>query len=143
HNDPERLEAREGIDKRLRAKAVFRNPEPAAGAIELLSFATGSDEADGIADRISASIQAGRRAGEHAILVRGNRDADPFLRSLNMRRIPWRFSGTAGLYQQPEIRVLVSFLRAVANPSDSISCYDLATSEIFGLAAADVTRALN
>ncbi len=60
-----------------------------------------------------------------------------------MARIPWRFSGTAGLYHQPEVRVLVSFLRVVANPDDSVSCYDLATSEIFGLAAEDVTRALN
>src|SRR5438876_6795381 len=42
HNDPERLEARDGIDKRLRAKAAFRRPEPRDGAIELLSLATGS-----------------------------------------------------------------------------------------------------
>src|SRR5438270_1025089 len=143
HNDPERLEAREGIDKRLRAKATFRRRGPVAGAIQLQSHATGSDEADAVAERIAASIRGGRRAGEHAVLVRGNRDADPFLRALNMQRIPWRFSGTAGLYAQPEVRVLVSFLRAVADPSDSVSCYDLATSEIFGLAAEEVTRALN
>ncbi len=71
--------------------------------------------------------------GDHAILVRTNRDADPILRALNMARIPWRFSGTAGLYHQPEVRLLVSFLRAVNDPEDSVSCYDLATSEIFGL----------
>lgn len=142
HNDPERLEAREGIDKRLRARAKFRRPEPAAGSIELVGFTTGSDEADAVADRIGASIAAGRRAGEHAILVRGNRDADPYLRALNMARIPWRFSGTAGLYRQPEVRVLVSFLRAVNDPEDSVSLYDLATSEIFGLSPADVTLAL-
>ncbi len=141
-NDPERLEAREGLDKKLRARRSFRPALP-GGPIELLPFVTGSDEADAVAGRIAASIRAGRRAGDHAILVRGNRDADPFLRSLNMERIAWRFSGTAGLYQQPEVRLLVSFLRAVANPEDSVSCYDLATSEIFGLEAADVTRALN
>ncbi len=143
HNDPERLEVREGIDKRLRARRIFRQPAPNGAPIELLSFVTGTDEADAVAARIAASMRAGRRAGDHAILVRGNRDADPFLRSLNMERIPWRFSGTAGLYHQPEVRLLVSFLRAVANPEDSVSCYDLATSEIFGLAAQDVTRALN
>jgi DNA helicase-2/ATP-dependent DNA helicase PcrA len=77
------------------------------------------------------------------VLVRGNRDAEPFLRALNMARIPWRFSGTAGLYQQQEVRILVSFLRAVNDPGDSVSCYDLATSEIFGLAPEDVTIALN
>jgi DNA helicase-2/ATP-dependent DNA helicase PcrA len=142
HNDPERLEAREGLDKRLRARLRFDRPEPAAGPIELLAFATGSDEADAVADRIGASIRAGRRPGAHAILVRGNREADVYLRALNMARIPWRFSGTAGLYRQPEVRVLISFLRAVNDPEDSVSLYDLATSEIFGLAAADVTLAL-
>jgi DNA helicase-2/ATP-dependent DNA helicase PcrA len=59
-----------------------------------------------------------------------------------MAHIPWRFSGTAGLYRQPEVRVLISFLRAVNDPDDSISLYDLATSEIFGLSPADVTLAL-
>ena len=43
------------------------------------------------------------------------------LRALNMARIPWRFSGTAGLYHQPEVRLLVSFLRAVNDPEDSVS----------------------
>jgi len=142
HNDPDRLEAREGLDKRLRARLRFVRPEPAVGPIQLLAFATGSDEADAMADRIGASIRAGRRPGDHAILVRGNRDADPYLRALNMARIPWRFSGTAGLYRQPEVRVLISFLRAVNDPEDSVSLYDLATSEIFGLSASDVTLAL-
>ena len=142
HNDPDRLEAREGLDKRLRARLRFDRPEPLGGPIELLAFATGSDEADAVADRIDASMRAGRQAGDHAILVRGNRDADPYLRALNMARIPWRFSGTAGLYRQPEVRVLISFLRAVNDPDDSVSLYDLATSEIFGLAASDVTLAL-
>ena len=143
HNDPERLEAREGLDKRLRARMKSARPEPEAGPIALAGYTTGSDEADAIADRIGASLRAGRRAGDHAILVRGNRDADPYIRALNMARIPWRFSGTAGLYRQPEVRVLISFLRAVSDPDDSISLYDLATSEIFGLSPGDVTLALN
>jgi len=143
HNDPDRLEAREGLDKRLKARTKFQRAEPEGGPIELIGFTTGSDEADAIADRIRASMRGGRRAGDHAILVRGNRDADLYLRALNMARIPWRFSGTAGLYRQPEVRVLISFLRAVADPDDSVSLYDLATSEIFGLAPGDVTVALN
>ena len=143
HNDPDRLEAREGLDKRLKARSKFARPEPADGPITVTGFTTGSDEADAIADRIGVSIRSGRRAGQHAILVRGNRDADPYIRALNMARIPWRFSGTAGLYRQPEVRILISFLRAVNDPEDSVSLYDLATSEIFGLSPGDVTVALN
>jgi DNA helicase-2/ATP-dependent DNA helicase PcrA len=143
HNDPERLESREGLDKRLLARAKFARAEPMAGPIQLLAFDTGSDEADAVAEGVAASLRGGRGAGDHAILVRTNRDAEPILRALNMARVPWRFSGTAGLYHQPEVRLLVSFLRAVNDPADSVSCYDLATSEIFGLDARDVTLALN
>ena len=95
------------------ARSRFDRLAPAEGPIQLLAFDTGSDEADALAERIAASLRAGRRPGDHAILVRTNRDADPLLRALNMARVPWRFSGTAGLYQQPEVRLLVSFLRAV------------------------------
>jgi DNA helicase-2/ATP-dependent DNA helicase PcrA len=142
HNDPERLEVREGLDKRLLARVTFGRAEP-RGPIELLAFDTGSDEADAVAARIAAAVRGGRRAGDHALLVRTNRDAEPFLRSLNMAGVAWRFSGSAGLYRQPEVRLLVSFLRAVNDPEDSVSCYDLATSELFALDAADVTRAMN
>jgi DNA helicase II / ATP-dependent DNA helicase PcrA len=143
HNDPDRLEAREGLDKRLTARAAFGPARAVEGPIELLTFDTGSDEADAVAERIAASLRGGRRAGDHAVMVRTNRDADPILRSLNMARVPWRFSGTAGLYRQPEVRLLISFLRAVNDPSDSVSCYDLATSEVFGLEPQAVTLALN
>jgi DNA helicase-2/ATP-dependent DNA helicase PcrA len=143
HNDPERLEAREGLDKRLVARARIAREPGADGPIALLAFDTGSDEADAVAERIADLLRGGRRAGDHAILVRTNRDADPILRALTMARVPWRFSGTAGLYRQPEVRLLVSFLRAVNDPEDSISCYDVATSEVFGLDPRDVTLALN
>ena len=143
HNDPDRLEAREGLDKRLVARAHGRSGGSAEASIELLAYDTGTDEADAVAERIAASMRAGRRAGDHAVLVRTNRDADPILRSLNMARVPWRFAGTAGLYRQPEVRLLVSFLRAVNDPEDSVACYDLATSELFGLDPRDVTLALN
>ena len=143
HNDPERLEVREKIDKRLRARGSRSTRPSTEPAVVELAYATTSDEADGVADAIAASVAGGRRAGDHAILVRGNRDADPYLRAMSMRRIPWRFSGTAGLYRQPEVRVLLNVLRALNDPEDSVSLFDLATSDIFGLAAQDATRALN
>src|SRR6266511_5580526 len=74
---------------------------------------------------------AGRPYKDCAILVRANADADPFLRALNMRSIPWTFSGNAGLYGRPEIRLLIAFLRAVAHPDDSVSLHYLASSDIY------------
>ena len=65
------------------------------------------------------------------MLVRANHDADHYLRALNMRGIPWTFSGNAGLYGRPEVRLLIAFLRSVAHPDDSVSLHYLASSDVY------------
>ncbi len=138
-NDPDRLEVQAGIDKRLRAQ----RPEPPAGhrppAVRHQSFATGSDEADWIAAEIVERIAAGAAPGDHAILVRSNAEADGVLRSLNVAGVPWRFSGTSGLYARPEVRLLLAFLRTMADLGSSVDMYALATSEVYGLGGEDLT----
>ena len=137
-NDPDRLEVRNGIDKRLRAE----RPGDAA-PVRQLTFATGSDEADWIARQICDRMAGGAKARDFAVLVRANSDADPVLRSLNMAGIPWRFSGTSGLYARPEIRLLLAFLRSVADLSSSVDVYALAASEVYSLGGPDLTAIVN
>ena len=72
--------------------------------------------------------------------MRANNDADPFLRSLNLRGIPWTFSGNAGLYGRPEVRLLIAFLRTVAHPDDSVSLHYLASSDIYQVPIVDLTQ---
>ncbi len=126
HNDPDRLEVREQIDKRLVAR-LPEGPPP-----RHLHHDTASSEADAVARLIATRVEAGAWAYRHvAILVRANRDADPFLRAMNMLSIPWRFSGNQGLYTRTEIRLLLTFLRVVADPEDTVSLYFLAGSELY------------
>src|SRR4030095_6332597 len=75
-----------------------------------------------------------------AVLVRSNGDADQFLRAFNLRGIPWTFSGNAGLYGRPEVRLLLAFLRAVAHPDDSVSVHYLASSDLYQVPIVDLTR---
>ncbi|PYM68306.1 MAG: hypothetical protein DME10_27565, partial [Candidatus Rokuibacteriota bacterium] len=117
HNNPDRLEVAQDIDKKL----VSRGPDGASreGAPPRhLAFDTVSSESDRIAEMIVEEHGAGRPYREMAILVRANNDADIFLRALNLRGVPWTFSGNAGLYGRPEIRLLIAFLRTVAHPDD-------------------------
>jgi DNA helicase-2/ATP-dependent DNA helicase PcrA len=126
HNDPDRLEVRERIDKRLVAI------EPEGPPPRHLHHDTVSSEADAVARLIASRVEAGAWAyRDAAILVRANRDADPFLRALNLQGIPWRFSGNQGLYARPEVRLLIAFLRVVADPEDTVSLYFLAGSELY------------
>ena len=137
-NDPDRLEVRNGIDKRL-IPVRRGNERP----VRHLAFATGSEEADWVAREISTRIAAGSRPKDFAILVRANVDADPVLRSLNLAAVPWRFSGTSGLYARPEIRLLLAFLRSIADLSSSVDLYALAASDVYGLGGPDLTAIVN
>jgi DNA helicase-2/ATP-dependent DNA helicase PcrA len=133
-NNPYRLEAIAGLDKRLRSERGDGPP------VRHLHFDTVSAEADGVADEIGKRLQAGARPRDVAILVRSNDDADPFLRALNVKGVPHRFSGSRGLYAREEVRLLVSFLRVLANPEDSVSLFYLAASEVYRVAEMELLR---
>ncbi len=138
HNDPDRLEVRAGLDKRLEAVA---GPGVLPRHVHYESLGA---EADGVAERIADRVGAGAwQYRDVAILVRANRDADPFLRALNMRGIPFQFSGTRGLYDREEIRLLTSFLRVLAHPDDSVSLYHLSASPLYDVPAADLAACLS
>ena len=135
HNNPDRLEVRNGINKRLTA-AAGRGQPPVHWHYE-----TGTQEADAVAETIREKIAAGTwKPDDVAILVRGNADADQFLRSLNVKSVPWTFSGNSGLYDRPEIRLLIAFLRALVHTDESVSLHYLASSDLYEVPIVDLTR---
>ncbi len=126
-NNPDRFEVKSHIDKRLIGAPGGKN-------IEYLHFDRHSNEADKVAKIIKEKTEKEKYAyDDFAILVRANNDADEFIASLNMESIPWRFSGNQGLYTRPEVRLCISFLKFMANISDSVSLYYLAASEIYNI----------
>ncbi|MBI2217593.1 MAG: ATP-dependent helicase, partial [Candidatus Rokubacteria bacterium] len=136
HNNPDRLEVKHGITKRLAAVREPDGPEPAH-----LHYETATQEADAVAELIRERADAGDwRPSDVAVLVRSNKDADQFLRSLNLRGVPWTFSGNAGLYGRPEVRLLIAFLRSVAHPDESVSLHYLASSDLYQVPIVDLTR---
>jgi DNA helicase-2/ATP-dependent DNA helicase PcrA len=138
HNDPNRLEFRSRVDKRLVATTGT-----AGKSIHHLQLDTLSHEADRVAELIREKLSEGAGLGDIAVLVRRNADADPFLRALNANQIPFRFSGSRGLYAQEEIKNVVSFIRSLANFEDGRSLFFLANSEIYGADIHDLTVIAN
>ena len=138
HNNPDRLEVKTGLDKRLQG---VRPPGPAPQHVHLDTL---SSEADWVASRIAEKVEQGEaRYRDVAILVRSNADADPFMRALNMRGVPYRFTGSRGLYNREEIRLAIAFLRALARPADNLSLYYLGVSSLYLIAATDLAKALS
>ena len=131
-NDPERLEVKAKVDKKLVAQS-----RETGKRVEHLHFDRVTSEADWVAKKIKESEYPLK---EIAILVRSNADAEPFRQSLNMLGIPHQFSGGGGLYVFPEIKLMVSFLRVIGDPADSVSLYDLALSEVYQLNPLDLQK---
>jgi DNA helicase II / ATP-dependent DNA helicase PcrA len=135
HNDPNRLEVRDRVDKRLRAAAPGRGK-----SIHMLQFDTLSHEADRVAEIALEKRAGGLAWSDMAVLVRRNADADPYLRAFNLKQVPYRFSGSRGLYQQEEIRVLTAFIKALTDFENSRDLFYLALSEIYRAPSYDMTR---
>ncbi len=140
-NDPDRLEVRTGIVKRLLAQRVA--PDCGAGPPRSLrdqvrKRPTGSPRRSGVGS------SPGAAARDHAVLVRANGHADPILRALNMAGIPWRFSGTSGLYARPEVRTSPVVPAGQSRTFESsVDLYALAASDVYQLGGEDLTAIVN
>lgn len=135
HNNPDRLEVQEQVSKRLESTITHSGK-----SIHMLQLDSLSHEADKVAEIIVQKTREGYTFKDLAILVRRNADADPFLRALNMKEIPFRFSGSRGLYAQEEVKILVSFIRALTDFEDSRSLFHLALSDAYGIEPYDLTK---
>jgi DNA helicase-2/ATP-dependent DNA helicase PcrA len=131
----ERLETRYGISKVLTTDLEGEPPR-------WREFATEAEEAEWVAEQTAEAVASGRRRWrDFAILVRTNRTAEPFLRALDARGIPYYFSGSRGLFQRPEVKELVALLRSLFQESKPEYLYLLA-AEGYGVAEDDLARLL-
>lgn len=143
NNNPNRLEIINQIDKRLRAAREDLEPltqEP----LEYTRFETVSDEAEAVARRIAQwREELALEYTDFAILIRNNRDSQPYLRALNQYEVPYRFSGNEGLYRRPEVRLLTSMVRVLVDPHDGQSLFYLLSSDFYGCGPRDLVRLSN
>src|SRR5205823_6622222 len=111
HNNPERLEIKAHVHKRL----VARGDRVLGPAVEARGFDSPSTEADFVAARIDEAVRAGRRRhGDFAVLVRRHAASDPVMRALNLAGVPCRVGGGGGLYDRPEVLACLDALSVIA-----------------------------
>lgn len=133
HNNPERLETKHRIDKRLKSTRRGRLPQ-------IKALATLTLEADELANDIAAKIKRGISPSQIAVLVRKKKQANVVIRALEKLGITYQYGGEDRLFEQPVIKVILSLLQQIANPSDNASLYYLLTSPFFRVDVGQVAR---
>lgn len=124
HNNPDRLEVRNAINKQLHGQST--GPEPV-----LLTAATGDDEYEQVALEIAGAIKGGESAGDMAVLIRKRSQAALVIRALKNEGVDYYYTGNESLYDRPEVAVLRDFLQVIVDPTDSVALHHLLASEAF------------
>ena len=138
HNNPNRLEIVEGIDKKLKSHSIKAKKE-----VELIHETRSEDEADKIAVKIRELTEKKYRYKDIAILVRANNHASSITTGLQRHRIPFQFLGPGYLFQQDEIKDLIAYLAFLTDLSDSVSLFRVLSMEIFKIPYIELNYLLN
>ena len=139
HNNPDRLEVLEKIDKKLMSERKAKGE-----GVKFIHV----DRVENEAHEVGIEIEKLRKAGNYswkdfAILVRANNHAEPFVQALGRLGIPYQFLGPARLFKQPEVIDLICYLKVLSNPDDSISFLRILTHDYFDIRPGDIVKISN
>lgn len=136
HNDPDRLEVKNNIVKKLKSRVGAGDNPPIH-----IHCDTATAEADKVVNIIKEKYEVGEYSlKDFAILARSRNGAVAFVHALDHAGIPYKFSGSAGLYDRAEVRLLIHFARALTNPGDNLSFYHLLTSDVYKMPVEDAVK---
>ena len=93
--------------------------------------------AAGIARRFSALRDAGHTPGDMVLLLGSTTRADVYAAELRHAGFPCVVVKGSIFNRAPEVQLMVSLARAIANPLDSLALFEVLSSEMFVLSADD------
>jgi len=134
-NNPNRLEAKERVDKRLIATRRKK------GKISFFHERTVEREAERVVESILELVkEESYDWKDFVILVRANAYADPFLAALSYRGVPHQFLGPDKLFLQPEVVELVSYLKILTDQNDTTALYQVLSMRELGMSQVDLFK---
>lgn len=128
-NNPDRLEVKLEINKKLKSKTTEN------GVIEVLEAEDLSGELNLVSKQIIGIKETDSDAtwNDFAILIRANSAADELLPILQNAGISYTFVANKGLYKKPIILDVLSYMRLLDNAHDSSSLYRILSLPKFHL----------
>ncbi len=143
NNNPETLEIKLGISKKLLSKGIYGELNVKPRIIEL---ETGEDEVEFVIKEILAQLASpdGYSYKDIAIIARANSTLDPFVFGLRKYGLPYQLYGNRGLYEREEVKNVIHLTRFIVDPfkDDSVvrvlalHVFDFSLEEIAGILSA-------
>ncbi|HWA52251.1 MAG TPA: ATP-dependent DNA helicase [Patescibacteria group bacterium] len=140
HNNPDRLEVIENVNKKL-----ISNKKDGE-KIEFIHTGRVENEAEMVAKEILRLVKLPQDRYEYrdfAILVRANNHAEPFIRALQRQGIPYQFLGPGKLFRQSEIVDLISYLQVLYDFDNSTAAFRIFSLSVFGVNSRDLAKISN
>lgn len=137
NNNPDRLEAKTGLNKQLHCNIEGAEP------VEIHHFSTFLEESVFVAEKIRFLRDEGVDLADIAVLVRNNNHAIPFTDELKYLGIPYQVRNPKGLMSLAEIKDLIAVAKFLANPNDDIALLRILKMDVFGIPMADILELLN
>lgn len=134
-NDPDRLEFRIKINKKLEA-----SPQAGVGIIEHIHTKNLDGEVGQTLKKILEILKNDKEAtyNDFAILVRANDSAIPFIKALERANLPYQFLASRGLYSKPVILDLISYFKLLDNYHEGTAVYRILNLPFLEIAEADI-----
>jgi ATP-dependent DNA helicase UvrD/PcrA len=110
-NNPERLEDRLGLNKKL--KAVRQE-----AVAKYVPYLTTPDEQDGVLKDIEARIKRGESPGDIAVLASTHGPLKLLAKSMRSRGVPYALSTVVSIFDQPELISLWYLIKWIAGRAD-------------------------
>jgi DNA helicase-2/ATP-dependent DNA helicase PcrA len=139
NNNPDRLEVKEKINKKLEAARKETGRQ-----VEFIHTDRVENEAELVARKIATLRTQKNTEGteyqwkDFAILVRANSHVDPFVRALARAGIPYQFLGPGQLFRQAEVKNLIAYLKVLYDIADDIALFRVLSMEHLNLSARDL-----
>lgn len=135
HNDPNRLESKLGINKKL-------SSSQRGSSIEFKLYESPVDELSGVAEEIQLKLDESIEPKDMAVLSATHAPLKQLAKMLKSRGIPFALSTQVNIFEQPELKHLWYLLEWLGNKADDESISHVLISKFTGLNNEEVRKLL-
>jgi len=135
-NDPDRLEFRIKINKKLTAQIKEE------GTIQHIHAKNLDQEVGQTLKKILEILKKDKEAtyNDFAILVRANDHAIPFIKALDRSNLPYQFLASRGLYSKPIILDIISYFKLLDNYHEGSAVYRILNIPVLEILDTDIAN---